>query len=63
MKREIYDLERYVSVCCPGHDTFPNDTYDSNRSKRARSRDIKLEHRYVRHLKNAEVKLILKHGV
>ena len=34
--------------CCPGHDVFPCDTYKNNRSKRARSRDKKVEHQYVR---------------
>lgn len=48
MKREILALRRDVSGCCPGHDVYPDDTYSSNRSKRARSRDIGKEHRYVR---------------
>lgn len=41
--------------CCPGHDTFPTETYNNRRSKRARSRDKKLEHRMARHLLNAAV--------
>jgi len=48
MKREILGLKRGVSSCCPGHDQFPDDTYKNNRSKRARSRDIKKEHRLAR---------------
>lgn len=49
MKREIISMMGHsVCNCCPGHDQFPNDTYKNNRSKRARSRDIKVEHRFVR---------------
>lgn len=49
MKREIIDVKGHkVCDCCPGHDQFPNDTYKNNRSVRARSRDIKREHRFVR---------------
>lgn len=33
------------SGCCPGHDKFPSETYDNNRSKRAQTRDTKLQHR------------------
>ena len=49
MKREIVEVTK-VFCCCPGHDNFPNETYKSNRSKRARSRDIKIKHRYVRRI-------------
>lgn len=57
MKREIADIKRleHVNGCCPGHDDFPNDVYSNNRSKKARSRDKKLEHRYVRHLKRTQL--------
>lgn len=47
MKREIVEITR-PGWCCPGHDKYPGDTYRSNRSKRARARDIKKEHRHVR---------------
>lgn len=52
MKREILQHKRYkhVSGCCPGHDSFPDDHYNSRRSFHARSRDKKREHRYARHL-------------
>jgi hypothetical protein len=50
MKREILAFNRHVSGCCPGHDTFPDDTYKSNRSKQARSRDMKVEHQVVRRM-------------
>lgn len=48
MKREIIGLCKYPSPCCPGHDKWPNDTYSCTRSKNARSRDKKREHRFVR---------------
>jgi hypothetical protein len=50
MKREIKEIARLEQFCgcCPGHDIFPDETYSSRRSKRARARDIKKEHRYVR---------------
>lgn len=51
MRREIKDIKQNVSPCCPGHDKFPCETYRSNRSKRARSKGIKMEHRYVRRKK------------
>lgn len=61
MRRELftYKMAKYVSGCCPGHDDFPCETYSSRRSKRARSRDIKKEHRYVRKLQRRELKQII----
>lgn len=52
MKREIQNLLRHVSGCCPGHDKYPDDTYRSNRSKRARARDKKAEHQHARSILN-----------
>jgi hypothetical protein len=51
MKRELMEQEgkhRHGSNCCPGHDNFPHETYKSNRSKRARARDKKVEHQLAR---------------
>ena len=51
MKRELMQLEGKHLLgcwCCPGHDKWPNDTYRSNRSKRARSRDKQKEHKLAR---------------
>lgn len=50
MKREILQLKRmrHINGCCPGHDDYPSETYGSNRSKRARARDMKKEHRHAR---------------
>ena len=36
--------------CCPGHDLFPSETYNSRRSKKARSRDKKLSSKMGRHI-------------
>lgn len=54
MKREIVEICQ-PGWCCPGHDKFPGDTYRNNRSKRARSRGIKKEHRYVRRIKKTRL--------
>jgi hypothetical protein len=49
MKREIEMLKgAVVSDCCPGHDTYPVETYRNRRSKKARSRDKQIEHQHAR---------------
>jgi hypothetical protein len=50
VKRELKQLQPKQDECCPGHDVWPNDTYKNRRSKKARSRDKKKEHKYVRSL-------------
>ncbi len=52
MKREVLRSVRakHISGCCPGHDTFPAETYGSRRSKKARARDKQKEHQYARTL-------------
>ena len=57
MKRDILTTKNIydVSSCCPGHDTWPNETYGNRRSKAARARDIKKEHRTFRRLSKLEV--------
>lgn len=52
MKREIKNVKSAKSLdqCCPGHDDFPCDTYRNRRSKKARSKGIAREHRYVRRI-------------
>lgn len=56
MKREIlnHKLGGIISGCCPGHDDWPIETYRNRRSKAARSRDIRREHKYVRTLARRE---------
>lgn len=34
--------------CCPGHDKFPPDSYNSSRSKHAHSRARRLAHKRAR---------------
>jgi hypothetical protein len=54
MKRELKDIHilKYFNCgCCPGHDRYPDEVYRSNRSKKARSKGKKIEHRYVRRVK------------
>lgn len=48
--RDLLKLRRGDCSCCPGHDTFPDHTYNSRRSKKARARDLKTEHQLVRQL-------------
>ena len=50
MKREIlnFKLHRAIGGCCPGHDDWPDQTYRNPRSKRARSKQTRMEHRVVR---------------
>lgn len=48
MKREIKLLKRGVSGCCPGHDDYPNDTYKTHASRKARSKHKTVEHKHVR---------------
>jgi hypothetical protein len=58
MRREIAQIDGALkgSRCCPGHDTWPSETYRNRRSKRARARDIKREHRYVRRVLKARLR-------
>ena len=56
MKRDIYFAKpSLIERCCPGHDTFPTETYNNRRSKKARSRDKKLEHRMARYILNRKI--------
>lgn len=50
MKRELKQLQPRQDECCPNHDAWPTECYKNNRSKKARSRDKKKEHKYVRTL-------------
>lgn len=43
-----YGVRRRDRGCCPGHDKFPNDTYGSRRSHRARSQARQLAHSIAR---------------
>lgn len=41
MKRDILKIKfkKNINGCCPAHDDWPNETYSSRRSKKARSRE------------------------
>jgi len=43
-----YGVPQRDQGCCPGHDTFPSQTYKNRRSKRAQSRDTTLAHQIAR---------------
>ena len=60
MKRELEQLARYHSDCCPGHDDYPNDTYRNKRSKRARAKGKIREHKYVRTLQKRGIRMIIQ---
>lgn len=60
MKREILTQRRGDCWCCPGHDKFPDETYSSNRSKKARARDKKIEHRVARKQVRRELSNVVK---
>lgn len=58
MKREILEHKRKKKIngCCPGHDEWPDETYSSRLSRKARSRDKKKEHKYVRLLRKQQLR-------
>ena len=60
MKRQILTIPNtHPGRCCPGHDDFPCETYDNNRSKKARSKGIAVEHRFVRRVLRQQLRKIL----
>lgn len=62
MKRDMLTIRRGDCWCCPGHDTYPNETYNNRRSKHARSRDKKIEHQHARSILNRNLnKEVSKH--
>ncbi|WP_315768481.1 MULTISPECIES: hypothetical protein [unclassified Bradyrhizobium] len=56
--RRPYGRHRRDYGCCPGHDLYPSETYNSRRSKKARSRDNAKMHRAFRRTSKQE----LAHG-
>jgi len=62
MKREITDVY-YPGYCCPGHDDYPGDTYRNRRSKKARAKGIKKEHRHARRVKKHMLNVYVKEGL
>jgi hypothetical protein len=51
-----YGVDRADRGCCPGHDKFPPDSYNSNRSKRAHSRASRVAHKRARARSKNEVR-------
>ena len=45
---KAYGRRKADCWCCPGHDKFPSESYNNNRSKRAHTRDSKIMHRAER---------------
>lgn len=54
-----YGVTRRDRGCCPGHDKYPRDTYNSRRSKKARSRDKQVSHQVARSRERNEVKALV----
>jgi hypothetical protein len=45
---KAYGVRRRDRGCCPGHDKFPREKYNSRRSQKARARDRKIAHQVGR---------------
>ena len=45
---KAYGVDRRDRGCCPGHDKFPNETYRSRRSKKARAVANRIAHKRAR---------------
>ncbi|MBF0097167.1 MAG: hypothetical protein HQM04_10650 [Magnetococcales bacterium] len=51
---KAYGVKRKDCGCCPGHDKFSRDTYNSRRSKKAQTKATKIAHGIARaRIKNA----------
>lgn len=50
-----YGVDREDRGCCPGHDKYPPDSYDSSISKKARAKSIKNSHSRARARAKLEV--------
>jgi hypothetical protein len=57
-----YGVHRDDQGCCPGHDTFPRETYNNRRSKHAQTRDTKVAHRRARRTTRNELKNEIAHS-
>ena len=54
---KAYGVKRKDFGCCPGHDRFPKFTYNSRRSKKARTKHKLISNKLAR---NEEKQIILK---
>lgn len=57
MKRDILRIRlgKMISGCCPGHDDYPNSSYKNRKSKKARAKGKKVEHRYFRRVMKQKI--------
>ncbi|MBF0190234.1 MAG: hypothetical protein HQL99_03670 [Magnetococcales bacterium] len=54
-----YGVRRKDQGCCPGHDKFSPDTYNSSRSKKAHAKATKIAHGIAR----ARIKIAIHRAV
>jgi len=52
---KAYGVDRKDRGCCPGHDKFPKDSYNSRRSKKARAQAKKIAHSRARARAKTEI--------
>lgn len=58
---KAYGIRKADWGCCPGHDKFSNQKYNTNTSQRAHTRDTKFAHKRERLLCKKIVKNILRY--
>ena len=51
-----YGVDRRDRGCCPGHDKFPCDSYNSRRSKKAHSKASRVAHKRARARASADLR-------
>ena len=52
---KAYGVGRKDGGCCPGHDKFPADSYNSSRSKKAHTRITRVAHKKARAMAKVEL--------
>ena len=55
---KTYGVKRKDRGCCPGHDKYPKESYNSRRSKKAHRIATKQAHRRGRALERAELHVL-----
>jgi hypothetical protein len=48
--------------CCPGHSRYPRDTYNTNISQKAQTRDTAIAHRVERHKVKNQIRVFIATG-
>ena len=59
---KAYGIRKKDWGCCPGHDKFSDQTYNTNLSQKAHSRDTKYAHRRERLLAKNELLKQINYG-